>query len=377
MAAWFLRLLFVCLCLIASAFSTKLLGVGTQLYSARLLLLPVICLVMALMQLYYGTRFSLYTIAIAIGAEILFMSYGAIISRLPSPAFAVNNVLFDPLLSQPLSWGLNNIGLFSLVALIVLVMTRVAQKFFALKNFTPTKNSLLEKSKYLSFLMIIYGVIILAANWYDPRFIKIFWFEVDSGTLIFPLTNIVLDMITEVYGYKHARLAIWCGFLFNAIILLIGQIVVHWHSVDAKNFEAYQHFLLFDVRIIIASFVSYFVTEGVSAYILAQLKLLLKGRLMALRFMTSTLVGYLLDVIFFCVIAFTGLMSFSSILYLMLTSGLMMAGVEILLLPLSVRLTKKLKQLECLDIYDEGTHFTLLSLEHAYTKTHNKFLPSN
>ena len=374
MSAWFLRLLFFALTLIASAFSTKILLLVDMTFSAGLLLLPFLLILMALLQLGHGIKFSMQTILLAAIANLVFTGYGTIITLMPSPDFAVNNILFDSILMQPLHLILNNFLCFSLIPLVFLLFIFGLQTLTYLK---PLKihheHNFLVRSKYLSMIMVLYGVIILAANWYDPRFIKIFWFEVDSGTLVFPLTNIMLDIVTEVYGYKNARLAIWCGFLFNLIILLMGQIVAHWHGPDLINFQAYQHFLLFDMRIIIASFVSYFATEGISAYVLAKLKILLSGRLMALRFITSTMVGYLIDVVVFCVIAFVGLMSFKALLYIMLTSWLMMAGIELILLPLSVVIAKKLKQSEGIDIFDQNTRFSLLSLDHEYTKAQNKF----
>jgi queuosine precursor transporter len=377
MAAWFLRLLFIALGLIGSAFATKILALGTITFSANLLLLPFILILLTLIQLAYGLRFAVHTLILSLGANLIFMTYGWLITLLPSPDFATNNVLFDPILAQPLYLILNNLFIFTVLPGVFVLLIAGLRQLNILKTLNvKTQPSLLSKSKYLSLIMVIYGVIILAANWYDPRFIKIFWFEVDSGTLVFPLTNILLDMVTEVYGYKHARLAIWCGFLFNLIILALGQITAHWPSPDAGNVLAYQHFLLFDGRILLASFISYFATEGLSAYVLAKLKILLKGRLMALRFVSSTAVGYLIDVVVFCLIAFTGLMSFKALLYIMLTSWVMMTGIEMLLLPATVFLSKKLKALEGLDIYDQNTRFTLLSLDHHYTKAHNKFTQS-
>lgn len=374
MPAWFLRLLFIALTLIASAFSTKLLLLGSGVFSAGLLLLPFLLILLALLQLSYGIKFALQTLLLAALAHLVFTSYGAMITLMPSPDFAVNNALFDPILLQPLQLMRHNFFYLSLLPLLFLLCIFGLQTLKCLPSIkTQDPQNFLARSKYLSLIMVLYAVIILAANWYDPRFIKFFWFEVDSGTLVFPLTNIMLDIVTEVYGYKNARLAIWCGFLFNLIIVLMGQIVAHWHGPDLTNFQAYQHFLLFDLRIIIASFVSYFATEGISAYVLAKLKILLRGRLMALRFIASTMVGYLIDVAVFCVIAFVGLMSFRALMYIMLTSWLMMAGIELLLLPLSVFLAKKLKQSESIDIFDQHTRFTLLSLDHEYTKAHNKF----
>ncbi len=68
--------------------------------------------------------------------------------------------------------------------------------------------------KYLGFLTLAYTVLLLLANWFDPRLIQLFGFTTDAGTLIFPLTFLLSDLITEVYGYKYTRRAIWCGFCF-------------------------------------------------------------------------------------------------------------------------------------------------------------------
>ncbi len=376
MSAWFLRLLLLACCLIGSAFSTKLLIFGGTSFPASLLLLPIVLILTSLIQFTYGLKFSLQCIVAVTIANLVFIGYGYIITSMASPAFAINNVLFDSILQQPVHLIIENLFLFSVIPLCVIIILLVLQATNLLRPLRLQKiesKNFLTQSKYLSLIMLVYGVIILAANWYDPRFIKIFWFQVDSGTLVFPLTNILLDVITEVYGYKNARLAIWCGFLFNVIILVVGQIVVRWNGPSPINFEAYQHFLLFDVRIIIASFVSYFATEGISAYILAKLKILLNGRHIALRFISSTMMGYLIDVIVFCVIAFPGLMNLQAILEIMLTSWIMMAGIEMILLPLSVTVCKKLKTAEKIDIYDKNTKFTLLSLDHNYANTQNNF----
>lgn len=373
MSAWFLRLLLVALTLIASAFSSKLLMLSTLSFSANALLAPIIIILAILIYHKFGLRFALTSLFLGMIANLVFIAYGRLITLLPSPDFATNNALFDPILAQPFALITNNLVMLSVLPCLVILLINIFFKVKPQGIQSPLKDTLLEKSRFLSLLMVIYGIIILAANWYDPRFIKIFWFEVDSGTLVFPLTNILLDMITEVYGYKHARLAIWCGFLFNLIIVSLGQITAHWPSTHLYNVLAYQHFLLFDGRIILASFISYFATEGLSAYVLAKLKILLKGRHMALRFIGSTAIGYLIDVMVFCLIAFSGLMSFKAILTIMLTSWIMMAGIEMLFLPLTVSLTKKLKRTEKLDIYDQQTRFNLLSLEHNYTKAHNKF----
>ncbi len=74
--------------------------------------------------------------------------------------------------------------------------------------------------KYLWFLILSYSMIIAISNWFDARLVEIFHFVISPGAVIFPLTFLVSDIITEVYGYKHARLAIWSAFIFNILFIL-------------------------------------------------------------------------------------------------------------------------------------------------------------
>src|SRR5579883_2959033 len=118
------------------------------------------------------------------------------------------------------------------------------------------------ESNYLWFLTLSYTMVILLANWFDPRLIKIFNLTTDAGTLIFPLTFLLSDLITEVYGYKHARRAIWCGFFFNAIFIAYGQLIIHLPSPDfAANNAMFDTLLAMNVRILLASAISYLVAE--------------------------------------------------------------------------------------------------------------------
>ena len=91
----------------------------------------------------------------------------------------------------------------------------------------------INKFKYLWFLILLYTIFILMANWYNTRIIKFFCIITDAGTIIFPMTFIASNLITEVYGYKFAKKAIWFGFLFNLIFLSYGLLIV---NMDSPNF---------------------------------------------------------------------------------------------------------------------------------------------
>ncbi len=222
--------------------------------------------------------------------------------------------------------------------------------------------------RYLGFLTLCYTMAIVFANWFDPRLIHIFGLNTDAGTLIFPLTFLLSDLITEVYGYKHARRAIWAGFLFNALFILYGQLVVHLPSPNYPTHNAQFDILLaVNVRIIFASTISYIISEPLNAYWLACLKIKTKGRLMGLRFVASTLLASGVDSVVFGTIAFYGMMSNHNLIMLILTMWLIKVGIEIIGLPFSTKAAKALKQAESLDTYDRSTNFNLFSLDATYS----------
>jgi uncharacterized PurR-regulated membrane protein YhhQ (DUF165 family) len=219
------------------------------------------------------------------------------------------------------------------------------------------RTMLLQQPRYLWFFILSYSMVMVLANWFDPRLIEIFSLDTDAGTLIFPFTFLLSDMITEVYGYQQARRAIWCGFLFNA----------------TSNNEKFDALLSMNIRIIIASALSYLCAEPLNAFIMAKLKIRFAGHLLAMRFIASTLVASGVDSLIFGSIAFYGLMSHEKLLLFIMTMWLLKVAIEIVGLPISLWLTKQLKKEERLDIYDNNTHFTLFSLQVDYTKKQNQY----
>jgi uncharacterized integral membrane protein (TIGR00697 family) len=226
--------------------------------------------------------------------------------------------------------------------------------------------------KFLWFLMLSYSMVLLMANWFDARLISVFHLTTDAGTLIFPITFLLADVITEVYGFKNTRCAIWAGFFFNLLFLGYGQMVAHMPSPDFYHNNVYfDHVLTLNVRIVLASLLSYLIAEPFNAFAIAKLKVLCKGRYMALRFVGSTMVAALFDSVFFSLIAFTGSMPGSELITLITTMWLIKVVIEIIGLPFSVWLANKLKRIEQMDIYDYDTDFTLLKTSISYRQENN------
>jgi hypothetical protein len=233
---------------------------------------------------------------------------------------------------------------------------------------------MLGTSRYLWFLTLSYAMALALANWFDPRLVTIFGLTTDAGTIIFPLSFLLSDLITEVYGFKYARRAIWAGFLFNVIFILYGQIVTHLPSPNFPTHNAmFDEILSLSGRIIFASLVSYLISEPLNTYILAKLKVIMKGKKMWVRFVGSTVIASAFDSYIFGTIAFFGLMTNSELVSLILTMWLIKVVIEIVGLPVSLTLAKRLKKAEKIDMYDDKPTFNPFSLETEYSKTSNHF----
>ena len=230
-----------------------------------------------------------------------------------------------------------------------------------------------KKQNFLWLLMLCYSMFFVSANWFDPRLIHVFGITTGAGAIVFPLTYLLSDQITEIYGYKYARRAIWTGFFFNIIFLFYANIIAALPDSKSVNSDAFNLFIHTNTRIILASTASYLISEPFNSYIMAKLKIALNGKLMGLRFITSTFIASAIDTVIFCFCAFYGSMSDYNFFFFVFGSWCFMVTIEILLLPISVRLAKKIKTLECLDIYDKKTNFNIFSLETVYSEKDNQF----
>lgn len=217
-------------------------------------------------------------------------------------------------------------------------------------------------------------MIIVYANWFDVRLIRVFGVINDAGAFVFPLTFLLSDIITEVYGYKHARRAIWTGFLFNCIFLGYGQIVIHVHSSDLLFQNDVNNVLLYShVRIIAASVVSYVIAEPLNSFLLAKLKHYFAGKYMGVRFLLSTFLAASLDSALFIFLGFYGAMSNEKVMEFITMMWAIKVLIEIIMLPLAVHISNRLKQIEKLDIYDTKDSFNVFKLDTVYKEDDNYY----
>jgi uncharacterized PurR-regulated membrane protein YhhQ (DUF165 family) len=106
---------------------------------------------------------------------------------------------------------------------------------------------------------------------------------------------------------------------------------------------------------------------------MAKLKIKMQGNFIGIRFLSSTIIASCVDSFIFSIIAFYGIMSNSNLVHLIFTMWLIKVVIEVLGLPISIKIAKKLKQIERLDIYDKRTNFSLFKLDTNYSEKDNEF----
>jgi uncharacterized integral membrane protein (TIGR00697 family) len=212
--------------------------------------------------------------------------------------------------------------------------------------------------KHLDSITAFFVAVLLISNIASTKVLQLGSFPLDGGTLLFPLSYIFGDILTEVYGYERSRKVIWLGFL-AALTMSLLLVIVGWlpAAADWPYQTAYEQILGFTPRLVIASLVAYTIGEFSNAYILARLKVLTHGRYLWMRTISSTLVGQGIDTVIFTVLAFAGIFP---VLPLILSNYLFKCGIEVAFTPLTYWITGWLKQEEQEDYYDLQTNFNPL-----------------
>lgn len=214
--------------------------------------------------------------------------------------------------------------------------------------------------KHLDTITALFVTVLLISNVASTKIVALGPLTFDGGTILFPLSYIFGDILTEVYGYGRSRKVIWIGFtaalLMSVTFIIVGALPP---APDWPNQEAFDRILGLTPRIVLASLIAYFAGEFSNSFTLAKLKIVTNGQQLWLRTISSTLIGQVVDTALFILIAFAGVEGFSrSLLWTLIVSNyLFKCGVEILFTPVTYWITGWLKQQEHEDYYDRETNF--------------------
>jgi queuosine precursor transporter len=227
--------------------------------------------------------------------------------------------------------------------------------------------------KYFDLVMALFVTVLLVSNIASSAKIVDWGLSLlglplafDAGTVLFPLSYIFGDVLTEVYGYRRSRRVIWMGFacaaLMSAVLWLVGRLPgeATWAAnVGQAQYDA----ILGGVStgaIVLASLAAYWCGEFSNSYVLAKMKLLTRGRWLWTRTIGSTLVGEGVDtVIFISLATLLKVPGFAPAIWLTLvvTNYVFKCGVEALMTPVTYRIVNSLKRAESQDHFDYGTNF--------------------
>ena len=218
----------------------------------------------------------------------------------------------------------------------------------------------MNKTEYRFFdvLVALFVAVLLISNIASTKILTIWKFTFDGGTLLFPLSYIFGDILTEVYGFRRSRRVIWLGFfsaLLMSLVLFIVQILPP--AIDWTNQKAYETILGFVPRIVAASLLAYFAGEFTNSIILSRLKIFTKGRYLWTRTIGSTLIGEGIDTLVFCTVAFYGVLPASVFKAVVISNYIFKCAVEIIFTPLTYVIVGALKRKEKTDVYDYGIKY--------------------
>jgi len=218
-------------------------------------------------------------------------------------------------------------------------------------------------SLWFVLCVAVFVTSLITANIISVKLIQMGGLVFPAGVVIFPISYIFGDVLTEVYGYRRARVVIWLGFICNLLAVAaiwLAQILPaasFWQGQDA-----FVQILGYTPRLLLASFLAYLLGEFANSFVLARLKIATAGKWLWLRTIGSTLVGEGLDSIVFISIAFAGTIPTNGLLTAIVTQWLIKSTYEAAATPLTYLVVNFLKRVEDLDVFDRTTDFNPLKI---------------
>lgn len=216
-------------------------------------------------------------------------------------------------------------------------------------------------SIWFLLVTVLFVTCLITANIIAVKAVVLWGMVLPAAIIIFPVSYILGDVLTEVYGYRQARRVIWLGFLCN--LVLVVAIAIAQALPGAPFWEAqpaYERILGSTPRILAASFIAYLFGEFANAFVLAKMKLATQGRWLWTRTIGSTLVGQALDSAIFITLAFAGEWPTGLLITAVVTQWLVKSAYEALATPVTYAVVFFLKRADRVDVYDRDTRFNPL-----------------
>lgn len=217
-------------------------------------------------------------------------------------------------------------------------------------------------------LAIIFNVCLVTSNLFVPRLWQVGFlpFQLPGAVILFPISYIVNDCLTEVYGYKKAQAVIWIGFAMCLFVTLASLLVTNLPEPifdDSKEIAAsFDRIFGFVPRSMAGSLLAFVCGSTVNAWVMSRMKVATNGRGFGWRAIISSLAGEFTDSLVFMPIAFAGVLPMNVILTMTLTQVTAKVLYEIIILPVTSIVVRKLKQKEGIDTFDQNISYNPFKL---------------
>ena len=207
-------------------------------------------------------------------------------------------------------------------------------------------------------LAVTFCVCLITSNLFVPRLWRVgnTWMQLSGAVVIFPISYIINDLLTEVYGYRKAMKVIWMGFVMSAFVALAAHLVsilpLPIYEDSKAVAESFNSLFGLIPRTTAASLLAFILGSHINAWVMSSMKIATKGKGFGWRAVVSSLAGELSDSVIFYPLAFIGTMPVKSILSIIVTQVTVKTLYEVVILPVTSVVSRKIKAKEGVDTFD-------------------------
>ncbi len=218
----------------------------------------------------------------------------------------------------------------------------------------------LRHFRYFDYVMAAFVAILLLSNLIGAaKLSTIEGFTFGAGILFFPVSYVIGDVLTEVYGYANARRCVWMGFAALIFMAIMSWVVVAMPAAaEWQGQAAYESVFGSTWRIVLASIIAFWAGEFVNSFVLAKMKVWTDGKRLWTRTIGSTVFGQAVDSAIFYPVAFLGVWDTATVVTVMVTNWALKVAWEALLTPVTYAIVGWMKAREGVDVYDSDTEFS-------------------
>lgn len=224
-------------------------------------------------------------------------------------------------------------------------------------------NKSTKVSVFFMHIGVLFTVCLIASNVLETKQIDVLGLPLTGGLLVFPISYIINDVVSEVWGYRKAGILIWTGFAMNFFFVAVCALCDAIPGAPFWDNDAGFHAIFgLTPRIAAASFVSFIAGSFVNAYVMSKMKISSGGKNFSLRAVVSTIFGEGVDSLLFFPLALYGVVPDTELPMMMLLQVVLKTGYEIVVLPITNIVVRWVKKYEGEDVYDNGISYNILKI---------------